>query len=66
MLEEATKNARLAATQFAADANVRVGGIRSAKQGSFEIQDVGQSYSDNQKMEKDVRVVTSITFFLIE
>ncbi len=66
MLKEATKNARIAANEFATNAGVKVGGIRNASQGSFVIRDVGQSYSDTDKIEKDVRVVTSITFFLTE
>jgi hypothetical protein len=66
MLREATTNARLAANEFAANAGVSVGGIRSAIQGGFTIQDVGEYYSDTQKIEKDVRVVTTITFYLTE
>lgn len=64
MLKEATTNARLAANEFAANAGVEVGGIRSARQGGFIIRDVGESYSDTAKIEKDVRVVTTITFYL--
>lgn len=66
MLKEATKNARLAANEFAINAGVKVGGIRSARQGGFVIRDVGQSYGDTKKIEKDVRVVTNVTFFLTE
>ena len=66
MLKEATQNARLAAKEFAENAGVRVGGIRSAKQGGFTIRDVGQDYGDTEKIEKDVRVVTNITFFLTD
>ncbi|MEO0974743.1 MAG: SIMPL domain-containing protein [Pseudomonadota bacterium] len=64
MLKEATTNARLAANEFAANAGVRVGGIRSARQGGFNIRDVGESYGDTAKIDKDVRVVTTITFYL--
>jgi len=64
MLKEATKNARIAANEFAANAGVEVGGIRNAKQGSFIIRDVGKNYGDTKKIEKDVRVVTNITFYL--
>jgi len=64
MLKEATTNARLAANEFASNAGVEVGGIRSARQGGFNIRDVGESYSDTNKIEKDVRVVTTITFYL--
>jgi hypothetical protein len=66
MLKEATTNARIAANEFAANAGVSVGGIRSAVQGGFIIKDVGDNYSDTQKIEKDVRVVTTITFYLTE
>ncbi len=66
MLREATKNARIAANEFAANAGVSVGGIRSALQGSFFIRDAGEEYGDTAKIEKDVRVVTTITFYLTE
>ncbi len=64
MLKEATKNARIAANEFAANTGVEVGGIRSARQGSFIIRDVGEEYGDTKKIKKDVRVVTNITFYL--
>ena len=64
MLKEATTNARIAANEFATNAGVTVGGIRSARQGGFVIKDVGERYGDTQKIEKDVRVVTNVTFFL--
>lgn len=66
MLKEATKNARLAANEFATNAGVKVGGIRSARQGGFVIRDVGENYGDTQKIEKDIRVVTNVTFFLTD
>lgn len=64
MLKEATKNARVAANEFAANAGVKVGGIRSARQGGFIIRDTGENYGDTKKIGKDVRVVTNITFYL--
>lgn len=64
MLKEATTNARLAANEFASNAGVEVGGIRFARQGGFIIRDVGENYSDTVKIEKDVRVVTTISFYL--
>lgn len=64
MLKEATKNARVAAKEFAANAGVKVGGIRSARQGNFFVRDIGSDYSDSNKIEKNVRVVTTITFYL--
>lgn len=64
MLKEATTNARIAADEFAANAGVKVGGIRSARQGGFVIRDVGESYGDTAKIDKDIRVVTNVTFML--
>ena len=66
MLREATKNARLAANEFADNAGVTVGGIRNARQGGFIVRDAGEEYGDTKKVEKDVRVVTTITFYLTE
>jgi uncharacterized protein len=66
MLREATKNARIAANEFAVNAGVNVGGIRTARQGSFYIRDAGEEYGDTARIEKEVRVVTNITFYLTE
>lgn len=66
MLREATKNARIAANEFAENAGVNVGGIRSALQGGFSVRDVGEDYGDTAKIEKEVRVVTTITFYLTD
>lgn len=66
MLREATKNARIAANEFAENAGVKVGGIRSARQGSFYVRDAGEQYGDTKKIDKDVRVVTNITFYLTD
>jgi len=66
MLREATTNARIAANEFAENAGVKVGGIRSARQGSFYVRDFGSEYGDSAKIEKEVRVVTTITFYLTE
>jgi len=66
MLKEATKNARIAANEFAANAGIKVGGIRDARQGGFSITDVGSDYGDTKKIDKDVRVVTTITFYLTD
>ena len=64
MVKEATTNARVAANEFAENAGVKVGGIRSARQGGFVIRDVGENYGDTKKIDKDVRVVTNVTFYL--
>jgi hypothetical protein len=66
MLREATRNARIAANEFAENAGVTVGGIRSARQGNFSVRDAGGLHSDHTKVEKDVRVVTHVTFFLTD
>ena len=66
MLKEATKNARIAANEFASNAGVEVGGIRYARQGGFTVRDVGDDYSDSGKIDKEVRVVTNVTFFLTD
>lgn len=64
MLREATQNARAAATEFAVNAGVQVGGIRTARQGNFVIRDVGSDYGDSNRIQKTVRVVTTTSFFL--
>jgi len=66
MLREATQNARIAATEFAEDAGVQVGGIRNARQGAFSVVDVGSSYGNTHNIEKEVRVVTNIEFYLTD
>ena len=64
MLREATENARIAADEFAKNAGVTVGGIQSATQGGFSVRDVGQGGGERGTLEKLVRVVTTITFYL--
>lgn len=66
MLKEATQNARIAANEFATNAGVKVGGIRYARQGGFIIRDVGENFGDTKKIEKNVRVVTNVTFLLTD
>lgn len=60
MIEEATKNARIAAEKFAKDSESKLGKIRQANQGQFSIsdRDVSTHYI------KKVRVVTSIEYML--
>ncbi len=57
---------RIAANKFAENAGVKVGSIRSARQGGFNVRDAGEEYGDTAKIEKDVRVVTTIVFYLTE
>jgi len=66
MLREATQNARIAANEFAENAGVSVGGIRSARQGGFIVRDAGKDYGDTGEIEKEVRIVTTITFYLTD
>ena len=60
MIEEATKNSRQAAEQFANDSKSKVGKIQSATQGQFSITD----RDDNSPNIKRVRVVTSVVYQL--
>lgn len=62
MIEEATRNARAAAEKFAADSGSRLGKIKSASQGLFEITDRDQGTPEK----KQVRVVTSVDYFLLD
>lgn len=68
MIEESTKNATAAGEQFAKDANAKLGKIQSANQGVFSItaRDQVDAWSDNEKqsINKRVRVVSTITFYL--
>lgn len=60
MIEEATKNARLAADKFAADSHSKVGKIKTASQGQFSI-----DYSDSSTpWLKNVRVVSTIVYYI--
>lgn len=62
MIEEATKNAREAAEKFANDSGSKLGKIRSATQGLFEIEDRDPS---NPHI-KTVRVVTTVVYYLAD
>lgn len=64
MLREATKDARDAANEFAKNAQAKVGAIKSARQGIFTIRDAGESYGDDRKLNKKLRVVTTVEFYL--
>ncbi|WMT91838.1 SIMPL domain-containing protein [Pelagibacterium sp. H642] len=66
MLAEATQRAREAAEQFAAEAGAEVGTIQTANQGVFEILAAVEipDQRPEKQMEKKVRVVTTITYFL--
>lgn len=60
MIEEATKNARAAAAQFAKDSNSKVGKIKNASQGLFSIENASGGLEDK----KSVRVVTQVEYYL--
>lgn len=60
MIAEATKNARAAAQQFAADSESHVGKIKTASQGQFSINDSDSS----TPFIKKVRVVSTIVYYL--
>jgi hypothetical protein len=74
MITEATRNARAAATRFAADSGSKVGSIRQANQGVFSILAVDQgggdggegggNFNGDSSVMKTVRVVTSVQYFL--
>lgn len=60
MIAEATRNARLAAEQFAHDSNSRVGKIKQASQGLFTIEAAAPGLEEK----KTVRVVTTVQYLL--
>lgn len=60
MVEEATKKARETAVKFAEDSQCDIGGIKTAQQGQFSIEDRDAT----SPYIKRVRVVTTIEYFL--
>ncbi|MCF8369735.1 MAG: SIMPL domain-containing protein [Bacteroidales bacterium] len=62
MIQEATINAREAANKFAEDSGSKVGKIRKASQGFFNI----ENRDANSPDQKIVRVVTTVEFFLTD
>lgn len=60
MIEEATKNARVAADKFAKDSQSKLGKIKNATQGLFSVTDRDESTPHV----KNVRVVTNVQYFL--
>jgi hypothetical protein len=60
MIQEANRNARTAAEKFAEDSDSRIGAIRHAVQGPFEVNELDSSTPDR----KIVRVVTTVDFYL--
>jgi len=66
MIAQATKNANKGAEQFAEHSGQKVGGIKYASQGVFQILPRDQTYSvpEAQQINKTVRVVSTIQFYL--
>ena len=66
MLEEATKNAQLAANEFAKSSNTKVGKIRKANQGVFSIlpREETSGAMELNSIEKKVRVVSTVEYYL--
>jgi hypothetical protein len=66
MIAEATARAREAAERFAQDSRSRLGGIRRASQGVFEIlpRDQAPGISEESQVVKTVRVVSTVDYFL--
>ena len=68
MIAEATRNARAGAEQFASDSGSRLGGIRRASQGLFEIlpRDRAPQLTEETQIEKTVRVVSTVEYLLVD
>jgi len=68
MIAEATAHAREAAAKFAQDSGAKVGGIRRANQGVFQIlaRDEAATIEEQHQLHKLVRVVSTIEYFLEE
>ncbi len=66
MIAEATKNARAAAQQFAADSGSALGPIRQASQGLFQIlpRDAAPGQTEEKQVLKTVRVVSTVDYLL--
>ncbi len=66
MIAEATASARESANQFAKDAAAKLGGLRQANQGVFQIlaRDQAPGIQEEQQPMKVVRVVTTVQYFL--
>ncbi len=66
MLEEATRNAKEAAAQFAKNSGTKVGKIRRASQGVFSVQPKVEAANiqESRQIEKKVRVVSTVEYWL--
>lgn len=73
MLADSTRSARAVAEQFAADSHSRLGPIRRANQGIFEITNRDASSAadggppdDSSSIDKKVRLVSTVDYYLIQ
>lgn len=68
MLTEATQRAKETAEQFATESGAKVGAIQTANQGVFEILPAVEIPNDRpeKQIDKKVRVVSTITYFLVD
>lgn len=64
MLNDALSNAKIAADEFAKKSNSKLDKIKSASQGLFTITGDNNMQSDSNSINKKVRVVTTVQFFL--
>jgi uncharacterized protein len=58
MIQEATKNARIAADQFARDSQINLGKLRNASQGWFQVEDRDAATPERKR----VRVVVDVEY----
>jgi len=64
MLDEALTNAKASALQFASKSDSKIGRIKTANQGLFTITSPDPNLGDTNSIDKKVRVVTTVQFFL--
>ncbi len=60
MIAESLENARTAADEFAKNSHSRIGKMRTASQGYFEVEDL----DENTPQVKKIRVVTTVEYYL--
>ncbi len=70
MLAQATRSARALAQQFAADSNSRLGPIRRASEGVFEVLsrdgERANPAEERASIEKRLRLVSTVEYYLVE
>lgn len=65
MIAESTKNARIAAEEFAKNSNSQVGKIKNATQGVIAILPVGVANTEeSESVEKTLRVISSVDYYI--